>query len=650
MTYLDIETRSQCNITYRGGYNYALHPSTEIICVSHAFKDSQISTSFIEDGPLSQELINYLNYGSVDDKIVAHNATFERLFFENQGHKYGVRQDIDLRRWVCSMATAMAAGFPPKLEDLALAMGLPIVKNTEGRRLIQTYCVPCHFIEWESGDKDLMRTYCESDVEVMRMAMRYIPHLSAEHLRQYHIIEEMNDLGVPVDLAFAEAALNYSAEIREDVNQEIMRITKGAVKKHSERKARDIWLREQLSEAHLQTLLITVNDIEKIKFDKARREELLVIPDLPEAVRKFTEQVESAGGATISKYQSMVNTHVNGRVHGSMVWSGALETGRYTSRGLQLQNMKRDVIADSDSLIADVIAGYEIDKPAHTLARLVRSSITSKRGLTWSDFSQIEARVLPWLSDEPSAQPILETFSRGEDIYAAEAKKWFYTSEVSNDMRQAAKIGVLACGFGGGANAVLSMARNYGMNMSYEEADNIKTQWREANPWAKKFWYGLQRAAESAVINPGEVYSQGKISFCKVGLYLYMRLPSGRCLAYYQPRFEETQSPWEDAPSMKLTVLWGSGKRKSGQPWPRRALYGGLLSQNATQATAADLTREVSTRAYDAGLDVLFLVHDEVVAEGFCKEELHELMLYIPVWAKGLPIDADTKEGYRYGK
>ena len=127
-------------------------------------------------------------------------------------------------------------------------------------------------------------------------------------------------------------------------------------------------------------------------------------------------------------------------------------------------------------------------------------------------------------------------------------------------------------------------------------------------------------------------------------------MPSGRVIAYPQPRWEMDQAPWEDEPSEKLTVLWGSGKRKAGQPWPRRALSHIILSENATQGAAADLMREAIVRAYDADLPVLFSVHDELVVEGHCADKLTEVMTTAPEWADDLPIDADTVEGFRYGK
>lgn len=638
MLWLDLETRSQCDLRASGLARYARHESTDVICMSYAFNDDPVTTWFAEDEPFPSEVSSYLASGG---KIVAHNAAFERHMFE-----YVLQIPVELTQWLCSSAWAMAHGLPSSLKDLCIAMELPIQKQTEGTRLIREYSCPGFLHHWKPGDKQLMQDYCEMDVLTMRMACTHMSPLPPEMWRQYHITEDINDYGVPVDISFANAALEYSEEIRNDVNEQLQKLTAGLVTKHTDRKNRDLWFKENFSEDDLS--LITVK--EKIKFDKEHRAILLRTPDVDERLQKYAELIEAAGGSTISKYKSMVDTHVSGRVHGSLIWSGAGSTGRFSSRGLQLQNFKRNVMSNPDETINEVLSGAPVEKPADTLARLVRSAITSSHGLTYSDYSQIEARVLPWLSADPLANHLLKIFEQGLDVYSETAK----LSPVFQQMwdpRQAAKQGVLACGFGGGKNAVHNMAKAYGMRLTDDQAQSIVDAWRDANKWAKPFWYGLTRAAENAIRSPGQIFECGRLRFMYTYPdWLWMELPSGRCLAYCQPRYELDQAPWEDEPSNKLTVLWGSGKRKANEPWPRRPLTHIILAENATQATAADLMREAIVRGYDAGLDILFSVHDELVCEGFCKDKLHEVMVTPPDWSKGLPIDADTTESYRYGK
>jgi len=606
--------------------------------MSYAFGDNPATTWFSEDAPFPAPILEYSqNCGP----ITAHNAAFERQIFEHV-----LKIDVALTQWRCSSARALARSLPASLGNLCIALDLPIQKQKEGARLIREYSAPGFLTQWKPGDKETMRDYCEMDVATMRMAMSVVPDITPNQWRQYHITEDINDHGVPVDIQFANAALERSEEIRADVNAQLSELTAGCVQKHTARKDRDAWFRREFEEDHLKPLIKN----EKIAFDKEKRNALLSNPETPDRLRRFAELIEDAGGSTVAKYKSMSDTHVSNRVRGSLIWSGAGSTGRFSSRGLQLQNFKRNVFENPQEQIDLVLAGAPLNKPSDTLARLVRSAIHSPHGLTWSDYSQIEARVLPWLSNDSLADDLLQVFRSGGDIYRETANRSPIFQQMW-DPRQAAKQGVLACGFGGGRRAVQNMARNYGIKLPEEDAQAIVDAYRQANPWAKPFWYGLARAAQNAVLNPGQVFTQGRLSFLyNYPDWLWMQLPSGRVIAYPQPRWEMDQAPWEDEPSEKLTVLWGSGKRKAGQPWPRRALSHIILSENATQGAAADLMREAIVRAYDADLPVLFSVHDELVVEGHCADKLTEVMTTAPTWADGLPIDADTVEGLRYGK
>jgi DNA polymerase len=248
---------------------------------------------------------------------------------------------------------------------------------------------------------------------------------------------------------------------------------------------------------------------------------------------------------------------------------------------------------------------------------------------------------------------VLDIFRGGRDIYSENAVKMFKLGsieEVTKALRQSAKVAVLALGFGGGYNALINMAKAYGMAMTEDEARKLVELWREANPWANRLWYGLQNAAHNAVKNPNTSFKHGRISYLYDGKdWLWGMLPSGRCIAYFQPRFEMVDYPWGDS-GVELTALFGSQKPKAGASWPRRSLTVTALSNNATQASAADVMRQTIVRAHDAGLELLFSVHDELIVEGYCAEELETVMVTAPLWADGLPLNADTQKAKRYGK
>jgi len=647
MLWLDLETRSNVDLGVKGLLHYAQDQSTEVICMSYAFDQEPIKTWFAEDSDFPQEVIDYFNSGGL---IAAHNASFERHLFDfviSNDYKF---KPPKLEQWICTSAWAMSHGLPGSLKFVCQSLNLPLQKQSEGSRLIRDYCAPHFKTEWTGNDKKLMQDYCEMDVATMRMFCSVLRELTPEEWSQYHITERINDRGVPIDTPFVTAALEYADDIRQDIAVQLSKLTDGMVKKATDRKSRDTWLKNNLTAEQLEAITVTSKGVEKIKFDQEYRGILAALPDLGDKASALIDLIEQAGGSTIAKYKAMVNTHVEGRVHGSLIWNGAGATGRYSSRGLQLQNFRRDVFKDPEPYIYAIQTGAGVDKPADTLGRLIRSAIKSDRGLTYSDYSQIEARVLPWLSADPRAEVTLDIFRGGRDLYTESARGMFNVTDVDPDMRQAAKQGVLACGFGGGARAVQAMAKVYGLKYTFDQADSIKEAWRSANPWANPFWYGLKDAAWDAYHSPGLVTQSGKLKFQSDGKdYVWMMLPSGRLLAYIKPRVELVEYPWGDE-GWELTCLWGSGRPKAGQKWPRRTLNHLILSENATQGTAADIMRETIVRAHKAGLDVLFSVHDELVVEGHCHAKLHEIMITKPAWTTGLPIDADTQESTRYGK
>jgi DNA polymerase len=224
-------------------------------------------------------------------------------------------------------------------------------------------------------------------------------------------------------------------------------------------------------------------------------------------------------------------------------------------------------------------------------------------------------------------------------------------SQVGKDLRQQGKVAELALQFLGGVGALNSMARNYGLPaFSVARGESIRDAWRRLNPWAQSFGYACERAVFAAMRNPGVPQPAGRVQYLwDGGDWLWCQLPSGRYLAYHAPRISWVETPWGEERTA-VTVLWGSRRPKAGKPWPRRALYPGLLVENNTQATAADLQRLALLRADALGVPLVMHVHDELIAEGHHLPTLERVMLRAPDWAKGLPLEVEGNVGVRYAK
>tara|TARA_R110000824_G_scaffold153008_2_gene324460 strand:+ start:1375 stop:3333 length:1959 start_codon:yes stop_codon:yes gene_type:complete len=652
MLFIDLETRSACDLIFHGLRRYVEDASTQVICMAYCFDDGDIQFWWADE-TFPQKLIDYFISGG---KITAHNAEFERHLFDHVISKaYGFTAPAR-EQWLCSMAMSLTNGFAGGLDAAAVGVGLPYRKHEQGPRLIREYCAPGHEKTFKQGDADLMRDYNVSDVEIMRALVKCLRPLTDEEWEEYHVNSKINERGLPIDVDFCTAALGYTDEVRDDANQQISDITGGLMTKATQRNARDAWLFPKLTANQMTLLEVYKKGEKKISLDFDHRQYLLKCEDLDHEARLLLNAINNAGSSALKKFAVAAHQHVRGRVHNTFLWNGAGRTGRFSGKGLQPHNIRRDVFShnEAEALIQDILAGYEIDTPADTMARLLRAMIKHDEGLAYSDWSSIEGRVAPWLSVSPSGEKKLDLYREGRDIYVVTAAAMFNVSEESVDptFRQSGKIAELSLQFGGSHNALIGMAKNYGVTFEEQEARDIVIMWRKANPWAEQIWADYDTAISMAVRNPGIDWPVGRVVYHSDGAnYLWCKLPSKRLLSYPKPLFETYETPWgEERVGATFQTHF---KPAAGEPPLRNHARGALLFQNTVQAVAADCLREALMRCDDEGLEIVGHVHDEIIIQGSRDdgERLNNIMLERPWWSDGLPLaTGGVQYGVRYGK
>lgn len=171
--------------------------------------------------------------------------------------------------------------------------------------------------------------------------------------------------------------------------------------------------------------------------------------------------------------------------------------------------------------------------------------------------------------------------------------------------------------------------------------------WRAASPNIVRLWYGLEKAATSAVLTPGEEFEYRGLKYiCKQNV-LYCKLLSGRLITYHKPIL----SPHEKFEG-KLSLSfegWNTNPKYGKTGWVRMSTYGGKLTENVVQATARDILANAVINLEDKGYPVVLHVHDEIVVEveegKGTVEEVETIMSTMPSWAKGWPVKA--KGGWR---
>lgn len=643
---IDLETYSDVDLPNCGVYRY-VEGDFHILLFAYAFDDEETKCVDMACGEqLPTDVVDALQ----DDNIIksAWNAQFERTCLS----KYlGTQLSPD--SWQCTMVWAASLSLPLKLATAAQALKTAQQKDAVGERLIRYFSIPCKPTKSNGGrtrnlpehapdDWKLFKSYCIQDVETERDIRRRLEKfpLLPQEWDYYHMDQRINDRGILIDKELVQQAIICNMAMSEEMTKRAYALT-GLENPNSVSQLKG-WLEErgiEVDSLGKKNVASLITDLDKHSADG-------------EALDMMKLRLQMAK-SSVKKYQAAERYICqDGRAHGLFQFSGANRTQRWAGRGIQLQNLPQNHIATLDEArelvkmgCFDLIEALYGNTP-DILSQLIRTMLIPKDGCEFivADFSAIEARVLAWLAGE---QWRLEAFQRGEDIYCASASQMFGVPVVKHgingELRQKGKVAELACGYGGGAGALISMGA-LDMGLKEDELPDIISSWRDANPEIVKFWYAVEKAAIETVKDHMD-RTVGRIGFQFSANTLWIVLPSGRRLAYIKPKLQPNRF---GRMAMTFEGLGANNK------WTRGETYSGKLTENITQATARDLLAEAMRRMELAGLDIVGHVHDEVILEvpkdQYTVDEICDLMAQSPKWTDGLPLVADGYKGNYYFK
>ena len=650
---VDIETYSSVDLAGSGVYAYTEAPDFDILLIGYKFDDEaevHVIDTLAVDRDFDPELYEFREALTDPDIIkTAFNASFERTCLAKW-----TGAAMPPEEWRCTMIKALTLGLPGNLADVGIAMGLPEekLKDPQGKALIQFFSKPCkptrmngqrtrNLPAHDPAKWKLFIEYNRQDVvteqEILRQLDIYKTPESEQQL--WALDQHMNDNGVKLDIPMVEKIVEYDTQRRQELQEEAKVLT-GLANPNSLAQLKK-WLSKQgvtMTSVTKDTIAATLQT------------------DIPDSVRRMLEIRTALGKTSVAKYSTMLTAVCQDhRLRGILQFYGANRSGRWAGRLVQTHNLAKNSLPDLD-LARELAAAGDFDtlatlfgETAFVFSELIRTAFIPSDGCRFvvSDFAAIEARVLAWIAGE---EWTLEAFRQGKDIYC-ETASMMYRVPVekhgqNSHLRQKGKVAVLACGYQGGVGAMKRMDK--GGSIPEDELQSVVDQWREANPKVVKLWRTCELAAKTAIQEHRTVRLAHGIAFSYINRNLFIQLPSGRKLCYWDTRLKQ------DDYTGRLSITY-MGVNQETKQWGETETYGGKLVENIVQATARDCLAVAMTRVSALGYKIVMHVHDEMIVDvpntdTEAPGRINAIMAQPIDWAEGLPLKGDTYETPFYKK
>ena len=652
---IDLETRSDKDITKCGVYAYADSPFFKILLFSVSIDGGKVQLFDLANGDkLPIEILKALT----DETVIkrSYNVNFERVclskylrtnypqFFKS----YSINEDtvgdyLDPHGWYCTMVHCRYLGLPSSLADVGKVLKLEEQKMSEGKGLIRYFCIPYDTVNGiplfhsckDAPEKwEIFKAYNIRDVETEMSIEEKIRNFPVPDniWAEFFLDQEINDRGIRVDMDVVRNAIRIDEVTRENLTAEMQDLT--ALDNPNSVQQMKEWLAQ--------------HGLEVDSLGKKEVQELL--KTAPQGLAKVLMLRQQLAKSSVRKYQAMQNAVCSdNRLRGMFRFYGANRTGRYSSQIVQIQNLAQNHLDDLEEARQLVCSGnfnalaMKYDNIPDVLSQLIRTAFVPRDGYKFivADFSAIEARIIAHIAGEKWRT---EVFRNGGDIYCASASKMFNCKVEKHGenahLRQKGKLSELGLGFGGSVGALKAMGA-IEAGMKEEELKPLVDSWRAANPHIVQLWYDVDRCVKETVMKRIPTETHG-LRFTYQSGMLFITLPSGRRLAYVKPKIGINRFGSESV------TYEGTGTAKK---WERIETFGAKIVENCIQAIARDiLCYAMQTLSH---CFIVATVHDEIIIEcdkRVSVEEVCRQMSRTPPWIPGLLLRADGYECEFYKK
>lgn len=637
---IDLETFSCVDLTKCGVYRYVEAPDFEILLFGFAYDDDPVR---VIDLTAFEDIPDQVLHDLTDPNVIktAYNANFERTCISKQ---YGIK--CDPLQWRCTSVWSLTLGLPGNLAGVAEVLKLEAQKDTKGKALIKYFSVPCkptkvngqrtrNYPHHDPEKWEEYKSYNRQDVVVEREIRRKLERFPVpdHEWKLWALDQRINDQGVRLDPVLFRQAIACDEQYETRLVREAQELT-GLNNPNSTTQ-----LKEWLADHGLDTPDGLSKEFMPALLDAASDEE----------TRRVLELRQEMSKTSVDKFNAMDRSMcADERARGLLQFCGANRTWRWAGRLIQVQNLPQNKIKDLSVARETLRSGdFELvemlfGSPPFVLSQLIRTAFIPSEGCRFivSDFSAIEARVIAWMADE---NWVLEVFRGDGKIYEATAAQMFKVpfetiakGRPNYALRAKGKVAVLACGYGGGPPALIAMGA-LKSGIAEDELPGLIKHWRKANPNIVRLWYAAEEAAITAVREKTTVNLAHGVRYRYEAGILFADLPSGRSLAYVNPRIKPE-------PEFNKDGLQYDGKDQIKNKWLPQRTWGGKLVENLIQAIARDCLAESMIRLDTEGYKIVMHVHDEVILDvpiGTGSLENVTAIMGKPIsWAPGLPLRA----------
>jgi DNA polymerase len=660
--YFDIETFSALDLTRVGSYLYARHASTDVRCVSYCLVTDGVRgpiETWRPGEPVPQAA--FILAEDPDARAIAFNNAFDRQIYEQILTPRYAWPSISFERHWCAQASVLARALPASLDAVAAALNITTRKSKEGIAVMKRLAGPRRQsakerkagapLDFSATPEELatLAEYNRIDVLMMMEIVDRIGLLTPDEQTRWQLDQRINERGAHLDIHLLEAGLCISQEAQRETQNQIAELTGGEVTTTAQRDRIIKWL--------------TNHGCQIPNLQKGTVADVLLEPGLAKPARQLLQLRQSGAGAAVHKFATLrrwAGDQDEPRVRYAYRFHGG-SAGRFTSLGVQLQNLRKSELVDVQSAIDAVGTGSlaemrrrGFERPLEVIGQITRAVFTAPLGkqLYIADLSGIEARGAAFVCKALTELEQWRTFDhtgRPEDEpYYQTGIKTF--AQPATAARKAGKTGALAFQYGGGVRAYRKVTGDY------ETADEVilgrHDAWRRDHPMYTEFWRLALFQAVQAISHPGQEFSAKVVAFqynLKTG-FLEVMLPSGRRLTY--PKAELFEDEQHDTTS--FTFLDASGSQTGRMYHERKGsgVFGGLLLENITQALCRDVFIETMPRLEAAGYPLVMHTHDDFVCEapaGFGSlDEFLALITAPPSWAPELPVAAKGRISNRF--